>query len=146
MMLANEKVPIPMTIHGVSDYAWLAGAKAGLVQRTHEIPDWPWLHFLDGVQTMVCALQGLKPLEPGDEPEEGSIYNSLGGYVSVTGQRTEAGIMFPVPRRRAAGLASMFPGIDMVWTAGHLVVQGESVEAFGRLVPLRGPIVEEVAW
>jgi hypothetical protein len=146
MMLANEMVPIPMTVHGVPDYAWLAGAKAGLVQRGHETPDWPWLHFLDGVQTMVGALQGLKPLEPGDEPEDGSVYDSLGGYVSVTGHRTDVGLIFPVSRRRAAVLASMLPGIDMVWAAGHLVVQGASVGAFERLVPLSGPIVKEVVW
>ena len=145
MMFANEMVPIPMTVHGVPDYAWLAGAKAGLTMRGDDIPEWPWPHFLDGVQTVVSALQGLKAVEPGEEPEDGSVYDSLGGYVSVTGKTTDLGFLFPVPRRSAAIIVSKLPRIEMIWTAGHLLVQKESIAAFQRLVPLRGPIVEEVS-
>ena len=145
MMFTNEMVPIPMTVHGVPDYAWLAGAKAGLATRGNDIPEWPWLHFLDGVQTVVSALKGLEAVEPGEEPKDGSVYDSLGGYVSVTGKTTDLGFSFPVPRRGAAIIASRLPGIEMMWTAGHLLVQKESIGAFQRLVPLRGPIVEEVS-
>ncbi len=145
MMFAKEMVSIPMAVHGVPDYAWLAGAKAGLAMRGNDIPEWPWLHFLDGMQTMVSALQGLEAVEPGEEPEDGSVYDSLGGYVSVTGRTTELGFLFPVPRRSAAIIASKLPGIEMMWTAGHLLVQKESMGAFQRLVTLLGPIVEEVS-
>ena len=145
MMFTNEMVPIPMVAHGVPDYAWLAGAKAGLATRGNDIPEWPWLHFLDGVQAVVSALQGLEAVGAGEERKCGSVYDSLGGYVSVTGQGTDLGFLFPVPRRSAAIIASRLPGIEMMWTAGHLLVQKESIGAFQRLVPLRGPIVEEVS-
>lgn len=119
---------------------WLAGAKAGLSQTREGPVDTQWLDFLETLTIAIEGVYGLKAAEPGTAPYDGSLYEALGGYVSVSGVMGFGGLSFPVPIIRQKDVLSLFPGMEVRAVGSDVVVASEELQRFCRLVPIKGPL------
>ncbi len=129
---------------GTPDPAWVAGAKAGINEAVSRAIIADWREFYDSLETMFRSMMEVRPAEPGTTSKDGSLYETLGGYVSVTGRVTTAGLTFPVPARRQQTVASLFPGMQMYRTGKDVLIPHKELDSFKRLVPLRGPLEEKM--
>jgi len=125
------------------DLAWLSGALAA-VGEDAESSDWLWNSFLEDILHMIQNIGEITPCEPGIAPEGESIYDALGGYVSVSGRMNEDGLRFRVPLGRQEKLLQMFGGLMLLRDQTAIVVSKHDLAGFTQLVPLRGPITEKM--
>jgi hypothetical protein len=126
------------------DTAWLAGAKAGIAMRERDLPDTEWADFIEGLRLMMGRLPDVEPAEPGTAPAEGSLYEALGGYVSLAGEMETDGFSFSVPLIRQGMVLSLFPGMKLHANGGRMVVPTCELPGFSRLVPVRGPLQDSI--
>ena len=126
------------------DPAWVAGAKAGMNKFVSRSKFRGWREFLDTLEDLFRIMMEVRPAEPGTSPDNGSLYESLGGFVSVAGRMTEEGLSFSVPPRRQQTIASLFPGMEMYRTGKEVLIPHRELESFNRLVPLRGPLEDRL--
>jgi len=138
--------PIPYSLPRVS---WLAGAAAGLNILEPRTPRWMWEDFISDVYEMMHLLGDVEPAQPGTSPEYGdgtigSAYDALGGYVSVAGELTPEGLFFRVPVARQEQVLELLKGLTLFRSHGEILVPMYDIPAFTRLVPLEGPVAEQV--
>lgn len=126
------------------DPAWIAGAKAGVSEVPNRARKPHWREFFDSLENLFRFMIDLQPAEPGTSPQDGSLYETLGGYVSVAGRMTPEGLLFTLPPIRQKTVASLFPGMKLYRTGKDVLVPKNELDSFSRLVPLRGPIEEVV--
>ena len=143
-------------IHGVSpapyslpQASWLAGAAAGLHILEPRTPRWMWEDFISDVYEMMRLIGNVEPAEPGTSPEYGdgtigSAYDALGGYVSVAGELTPEGLFFRVPVARQEQVLELLKGLTLFRSHGEILVPQYDLPAFTRLVPLEGPVAEQI--
>ncbi|MGY5875761.1 MAG: hypothetical protein RTU30_08445 [Candidatus Thorarchaeota archaeon] len=144
-MLVDDKMIVysPMG-NSLPDESWLSGALAGM-RVVGQKDTWDWQAFLNDVRDMAYDLDGIKATEPGNEPSDsGSIYDALGGFVSVSGVVSPKGLHVRVPLSKQAQLLESIPGMVMLRSREGLVVPNYELESFTRLVPIRGPLAEEL--
>ncbi|MFW9920305.1 MAG: hypothetical protein ACFFED_11945 [Candidatus Thorarchaeota archaeon] len=123
------------------DYTWLGGAVAGLRVVRLRDADWKWAPFIVDIMDTLEMVDDIKEIPPGEEPEVGSVLDSLGGYVSIAGVVRPEGLYFPVPREAATKVIDQIPGIPYTYHAdGWMLIPREALESFSCLVPLRGPL------
>jgi len=127
-----------------ADPAWVAGAKAGISEALDRARSSGWREFFDVLETLFRSMMEVRPAEPGTTPQDGSMYETLGGYVSVVGQLTAEGLRFTVPLIRQQAVVSLFPGMQLYRTDKDLLVPLSELDIFSRLVPIRGPLESEV--
>lgn len=145
MMYVQEHLTSDMI--GFEDYpdpAWVAGAKAGFMDALYRTRSSGWREFFDILETLFRHMMEVPPAEPGTSSQDGSLYETLGGYVSVVGRITSEGLMFCVPPIRQQVVASLFPGMQLFLTGKEILVPHSELDVFSRLVPLRGPLELEV--
>ncbi|MHA2379613.1 MAG: hypothetical protein ACXADS_10060 [Candidatus Thorarchaeota archaeon] len=138
---------LTMRMNGYTDTfdpAWVAGAKAGISKVVKRVRLRRWREFLDTLEDLFSFMMEVRPAEPGTSPDDGSLYESLGGYVSVAGRMTDEGLRFSVPPRRLKKIASLFPGMEMYRTGKEVLIPNGELESFNRLVPLRGPLEDRM--
>jgi len=143
-------------IHGVSrapyslpQTSWLAGAKAGLQILKPRTPRWLWEDFISDVYEMLTLVGDVEPAEPGTSPEYGdgtigSAYDALGGYVSVAGELCPEGLFFRVPVASQEPVLELLKGLTLFRSHGEILVPMYDLLAFTRLVPLEGPVAEQI--
>ena len=143
-------------IHGVSpapyslpQASWLAGAAAGLNILEPRTPKWLWEDFISDVYEMIRLVGDIEPAEPGTSPEYGdemigSAFDALGGYVSVSGELCPEGLFFKVPVARQELVLELLKGITLFRSHGEILVPMCDIPAFTRLVPLEGPVAEQI--
>ena len=141
-VMKSEHGPLPGA-------AWFAGAKVGLTRSPHRTNSWNWESFLYDIREMLSELVHMDAAEPGTAPQisdgvEGSKYDVLGGYTSVSAWMTGQGLSIPVPSHHAADVASILSGVKMFVRPDVIVIPPSSLEIFSNLVPLRGPILQEI--
>ncbi|MHA2179384.1 MAG: hypothetical protein ACXAAK_13645 [Candidatus Thorarchaeota archaeon] len=124
--------------------SWVAGAKAGISKILSRLRLRDWKEFLESLEYQFKFMMDVLPAEPGTSPEGGSLYESLGGYVSVAGRMTDNGLMFSVPARRQHIIASLFPGMEMYKTGKDVLIPNSELDSFMRLVPLKGPLEDRM--
>lgn len=122
------------------DPVWLAGAKAGFNQINNRPVDEHWLDFLETLAITIEAMPDLDPAEPGTAPDTASLYEVLGGYVSVTGRMGSKSLFFPVPLIRQKSVLHLFSGMEVRVNGPNVVVAFSELQRFCKLVPIRGPI------
>lgn len=144
-MLTQEYVTWAMSpAYDLMDEAWLAGAKAGITEREASISDEEWVSFIQNLRTVLDRLPEVQPAEPGTAPSDGSLYDVLGGYVSLTGHLDTGHLSFPVPLIRQAIVLSLFPGMDIRARGSTVSIPCEDLLHFSRLVPIRGPLQDDI--
>ncbi|KXH77154.1 MAG: hypothetical protein AM326_05660 [Candidatus Thorarchaeota archaeon SMTZ-45] len=126
------------------DPAWIAGAKSGMTEALYRARSSGWREFFDSLETLFRHMIEVPPAEPGTSTQNGSLYETLGGYVSVVGTMTSEGLTFSVPPIRQQVVASLFAGMQLYRNGKELLVPHSELDIFSRLVPLRGPIELEV--
>ncbi|MHA2161062.1 MAG: hypothetical protein ACXABF_01480 [Candidatus Thorarchaeota archaeon] len=131
------------------DPAWVAGAAAGLSIVGNRGPNWKWDGFIEDVYQMIEDLGGITPAEPGTLPLDGngsfgSLFDTLGGYVSLAGKYTPEGLYVRVPLERHEDILSLLPGMTLMVSRGGLTVPKYEINTFLRLVPVRGPLADEL--
>jgi hypothetical protein len=129
--------------------SWLAGAAAGLQILEPRTPKWMWEDFISDIYDMIGLLGSVEPAEPGTSPKYGdgtvgSAYDALGGYCSVAGELTPEGFFFRVPVARQEQVLELLKGLTLFRSHGEILVPMYDLPAFTRLVPLEGPIAEQV--
>lgn len=128
--------------------AWITGAMAGLrIAKPRD--SWEWNRFVEDLHIMFSAWSDLTPVEIGaipidSEGREGSIYDSIGGYVSVAGKIVPRGLHFKVLGSHIGSVVQMFRNLSFQWSDGGLVVPWTEIAGFCRLVSIRGPIMDEL--
>lgn len=122
------------------DYAWLGGASAGLRVLSVRDPEWRWAPFIIDVVDTIELLGDIEEIGPGSEPASGSALDSLGGYVSLTGQLHHDGLYFPVSAADAPKVKDLLVGISVFHSNGWVLIPQKELPAFYRIVPLRGPL------
>lgn len=126
------------------DPAWIAGAKAGINEVIHREARHDWRDFLESLENLFKFMLEIQPAEPGTSPKDGSLYETLGGYVSVVGVITSQGLSFSLPPIRQQAVASLFPGMNLYRNGKEILIPRKELDSFKKLVPLRGPIDEVV--
>lgn len=124
--------------------AWIAGAKAGLEEESAMSRPQDWEEFLTSLYLMIDVMPEITAAEPGTAPSGGSLYEALGGYISVAGNMTEDGLTFTVPLIRQRAILSLFPGMRLLQLGNKISVPASEMRSFLNLVPLRGPIESDV--
>ena len=131
----------------------LAGAAAGLrvlhQSGCEKTPQWIWEDFINDVYEMMSLIGDVEPAEPGTSPkygdeEIGSAYDALGGYVSVAGELCPEGLFFRVPVARQEQVLELLRDITLFRSHGEILVPMYDIPAFTRLVPLEGPVAEQL--
>ncbi|MFW9953813.1 MAG: hypothetical protein ACFFD3_04595 [Candidatus Thorarchaeota archaeon] len=131
-------------VSDITDTTWLAGAIAGLGLPRYWEPEYLWAPFLSDVLDTADMLLDITPIAPGQTPEDGSVLDSLGGYISITGRVTEQGILFPISSPDASAVQLQLAGVRTVFLGGMIVIPPSEISRFMRLVPLRGPVETQV--
>ncbi|MGY5859231.1 MAG: hypothetical protein RTU63_07670 [Candidatus Thorarchaeota archaeon] len=143
-------------IHGIApapysmvQASWLAGAAAGLHILEPRTPRWVWEDFITDVYEMIKYFGDIEPAEPGTSPNHGdeaigSAYDALGGYVSVAGELCPEGLFFKVPVARQEQVLELLKGLTLYRSHGEILVPQYGLPAFCRLVPLEGPVAEQL--
>lgn len=135
--------------YSLPDASWLAGAVAGLRLPGPRTPEWLWAEFISDIQDMISFLGDVQPAEPGTAPsygdgQIGSAYDALGGYVSVVGEVCPEGLFFRVPIARQEDIVQLLKDLNLHRRRGEILVSSYDLPAFLRLVPLEGPVAEQV--
>lgn len=144
--IIHNVTPTPYNIPQVS---WLAGAAAGLQILEPRTPKWMWEDFISDVYEMINQLGDVEPAEPGTSPKYGdamigSKFDALGGYCSVAGELTPEGFFFRVPVARQEQVLELLNGLTLFRSHGEILVPMYDLPAFARLVPLEGPVAEQM--
>ncbi|MHA1493659.1 MAG: hypothetical protein ACTSRQ_06550 [Candidatus Thorarchaeota archaeon] len=128
--------------------SWLAGAAAGLQVLKPRTPKWMWADFISDIYEMISLLGSVEPAEPGTSPEYGdtigSAYDALGGYCSIASELTPEGLFFRVPVARQEQVLELLRGLTLFSSHGEILVPLDNLPAFTRLVPLEGPVAEQI--
>lgn len=128
----------------IVDTAWLGGAIAGLELPRGRDPAWEWAPFLEDLLDVVEMVWDVQPINPGEYPISGSVLDSLGGYISLTGQFCKHGIIFPVSSDIVTAVKDQLTGINVQYLGGLMIVPPEEISHFMRIVPIKGPLEERV--
>ncbi len=126
------------------DPDWLAGAVTGMQISGKRSPSWLWDPFLEDIEYMCDMLGGIGPICIESMNGVISIYDTLGGYVSVTGTLAPEGLWFRVTPEAQIEIRHWLSGIELVCSGNDLLVPLISFETFLRLVPIRGPIEDHL--
>jgi hypothetical protein len=123
--------------------AWLSGAKAGLRQKSRT--GWLWEDFIEEIHDQLKKVH-IPSTNPGDEPiiehRRGSAFDALGGYVSVVGDVTPKGLLFPVSIENQERLTVLLSGIQLLRKGNNLLIPDYDISCFLKLVPVSGPVAE----
>lgn len=149
MMVDDIIHGIPRTAYSLPQASWLAGAAAGLQILSPRTPKWMWEEFISDVYDMMNLIGDVEPAEPGSCPEHGdgrigSAYDALGGYVSVAGELCPEGLFFRVPLTRVEQVIELLKDLTLFRSHGEILVRNYDIPAFTRLVPLEGPVAEQI--
>jgi hypothetical protein len=149
MMVDDIINSIPRNPYSLPAASWLAGAAAGLQILKPRTPKWQWEGFISDVYDMMSVLGDVEPAEPGTAPKHGdgrigSAYDTLGGYVSVAGEICPEGLFFRVPLHRLEQVLELLKDLTLFKSHGEILVPTYDIPAFTRLVPLEGPVAEEI--
>ena len=125
----------------IPDMTWLGGALAGLKVYKHREPVWAWTQFMDDVRAMQ-SLYDIETLDITQAPENGSLLDVLGGYVSVTGSISAEGLSFPIPFNTGDRIKQHLIGMDVTVHAYEMTIPLDELDAFTTLISLRGPVEE----
>ena len=139
----------PQTPYSLPNASWLAGACAGLNLVGPRTPSWLWDDFVADIYNMINLLGNIEPAEPGTSPkygdgELGSAYDALGGYVSVVGEVCPEGLYFRIPVARHEDIVQLLKELTLHRRRGELLIPKYDIPAFLRLVPLEGPLADDV--
>jgi len=150
MMIDDIVNNTPRTPYSLPNASWLAGASAGLSLIGPRTPSWLWSDFISDIYDMIDLIGNIKPAEPGTSPSYGdgkigSAYDALGGYVSVVGEVCPEGLYFRVPVARDEDIVELLRDLTLHRRRGELLVPHYDLPAFLRLVPIEGPLADEVA-
>jgi hypothetical protein len=140
--LPREAISLPQA-------SWLSGALAGLQMTGVRSPEWLWKDFVNDIYAMIRLIGDIEPAPPGTAPKYGdglvgSAFDALGGYVSIVGETCPEGLYFRVPLARQEDLGRLLKGLTLVRSHGDILVPLYDLPAFTRLVPLEGPVADEL--
>ena len=140
---------IPHETYSLPQASWLAGAAAGLQIMGPRTPEWLWSDFIHDIYDMIRTIGEVVPAEPGTAPTYGdglvgSAFDALGGYVSIVGEVCPEGLYFRVPLARQENVARLLNGLRLFRSHGEIVIPVYDLPAFSRLVPLEGPVAEQL--
>jgi hypothetical protein len=148
-MIDDIIINAPRETFSLPQASWLAGAMAGLQIIGARSPEWLWKEFINDIHDMARMIGEIKPAEPGTSPIHGdgligSAFDALGGYVSVVGELCPEGLYFRVPIARQEEISRLLKGLTLFRSHGDIVIPTYDLPAFTHLVPLEGPVAEEV--
>ncbi|MFW9956666.1 MAG: hypothetical protein ACFFCT_01230 [Candidatus Odinarchaeota archaeon] len=140
---------VPRDAFNLPQASWLAGAVAGLQIVGSRTPEWLWRDFVNDIYEMIRMIGEITPAEPGTSPIHGdgligSAYDALGGWVSVVGEVCPEGLYFKVPIDRQEEVSRLLKGLTLFRSHGDIIIPPYDIPAFVRLVPLEGPVAEQV--
>jgi hypothetical protein len=149
MMVDDIIHGLPREPYSLPQASWLAGAAAGLQILQPRTPRWMWEDFISDVYAMINLLGDVEPAEPGTSPKHGdgrigSAYDALGGYVSVAGELCPEGLFFRVPIARQEQVLELLKNLTLFRAHGEILVPHYDLPAFTRLVPMEGPVAEQI--
>ena len=149
MMVDDIILGIARDPYSLPHASWLAGAAAGLQILKPRTPKCEWEGFISDVYDMMSQIGNVIPAEPGTAPDYGdgqigSAYDALGGYVSVAGEVCPEGLFFRVPIARQEQVLALLNDLTLFRSHGEILVPTYDLPAFTRLVPLDGPIADQV--
>lgn len=149
MMIDDIISSIPRVPYNVPDASWLAGVVAGLKILGPRTPTWLWNEFISDIYEMIELIGGVEPAEPGTSPSYGdgligSAYDALGGYVSVVGEICPEGLFFRVPIARQEDVVHLLKDFTLYRRRGDILIPYYDLPAFLRLVPIEGPVAEQI--
>ena len=126
------------------DSAWLGGALAGLEIPRGREPAWEWAPFLEDLFDIAGMICDVQPISPGDYPTTGSVLDSLGGFISLTGHFCNHGIIFPLQSNVVSEVTQQLTGINVRYLGGLMIISPEEIPRFMGIIPIRGPLEERV--
>jgi hypothetical protein len=148
-MIDDVILNVPRETISLPQASWLSGALAGLQIIGVRSPEWLWKDFIDDIHDLIRILGDIEPAEPGTAPKYGdglvgSAFDALGGYVSIIGELCPEGLYFRVPLCRQEEIARLLKGLSLFRFHGDILIPQYDLPAFTRLVPLEGPVAEEL--
>ena len=73
-----------------------------------------------------------------------SIYDALAGYISVIGTLGPEGLWFRASPEAQKMITQWISGIDIICSNNDLIVPFTSLRSFMNLIPIRGPVEDEL--
>ncbi len=149
MMIDDYIHDAPLTPYSFPQEAWVSGAAAGLKILEPRTPKHLWEDFISDVFDMISFFGDIEPTKPGAAPKYGdgrigSAYDALGGYVSVVGEVCPEGLFFRVPLAHLEQVLELLKDMTLFRAHGEILVRNYDLPAFTRLVPLMGPVAEQL--
>ena len=149
MIVDDVIYSIPRETYSLPQASWLAGAAAGLQIMGPRTPEWLWSDFIRDIYDMIRMIGEVVPAEPGTAPtcgdcHVGSAFDALGGYISIVGEICPEGLYFRVPLAREEDVVRLLNGLTLFRSHGEIVIPLYDLAAFSRLVPLEGPVAEQL--
>ena len=128
------------------DPDWVAGAVAGLrvVDRSTR-QGWEWKSFLQDVEDMVELLGEVKPIWPGETPENGSLLDALGGFISVAGKVLSGELYFDIELKYREDVMMILSSLKpQNHRLGLLLSDTDELRA-SALLQLKGPLADRLS-
>ena len=122
------------------DYTWLGGAISGLKKLSVKDQEWKWAPFIIDIIDTIEYAGDVKEILPGDETSQGSVFDSLGGYVSIVGNLCPEGLYFPVSKEQAHKVMNKLAGIASSYQNERVMIPRNQLSSFYHIVPMRGPL------
>jgi len=127
--------------------AWLAGAMAAITDS----PDWAMTRRTELVQDVLRAARqySVSPVYPGGTVRLAcsfSQFDVLGGFVSIAGRVCDDALFVPLDLHRAVAVLGLLGRGIVARVRGRsgVRISAEHFEAVGVLLPLRGPLIDEM--
>ena len=147
MMTYNDQMlfqETPIYFESVN-HSWLAGATDALSilpPSKRRMTDHEWQVFIQDImmKSQECGIESVDSYSHNDMLS--SLFDRLGGYVSIAGKNSDGGIRFRITPvyQDLLSLISSYGYED----EDDFVVPTEMIERFLMMVPIRGPLTKEM--
>ena len=145
MILSNEMYKdIGHGCLDIIDIDWLTGAVTGLYVAGRRSPSWQWDPFIEDVEYMSDLMGGVHPIDIQSMNGVQSIFDTLGGYISMTGTLDPEGIWFRCPPQLQVAVRHWLSGLEIVCSGNDVLIPNVSLRHFIKLISIRGPVEDQL--
>ncbi len=127
--------------------AWLIGAKTALAEMKHLKFSKEWMQFYSEVESFVNWWDDIDPISPENallnRYLQGSLFDYIGGYVSVAGTLTDIGIKLGIAGEYHSDLLMLLSDLVVI-NNDDVLVLFDALQGFLNLVTIIGPLFDDI--
>jgi hypothetical protein len=145
MILSNDMYKdVGKVFVDIIDLDWLTGAITGLHVSGWRSPSWQWDPFIEDIEYMSDMMGGVCPINMQSMKGVQSIFDTLGGYISMTGTLDREGVWFRANPKLQVAIRQWLSGLEVVCSGNDVLIPNVSLRQFIKLIPIRGPVEDQL--